>query len=243
MPIGWARSLASSYRRHRFLALFCVMLFTMVAHAALDEVAPATNALEWLLALSLGAAVLSLELGRRARLLLVLAGGFVVFRLSEPWLGIHGLFSLSQVLFALAGLLAVALMAGSALRSGRVDSERIFAALDAYLLAAFVFGVVYWVLDREFPGSFGPEAQATLTPRRAIYLSFVVISTLGFGDIVPISGAAQGIVTVEAVGGQMYLAVLVARLVSLYSAHEFAGRRDGEVEPDPAPPPDPPQKG
>ena len=197
----------------------------MAAHAAVDAVAPAANVLEWLLALSLGAAVLSLELGRRARLLLVLAGGFVVFRLAEPWLGIP-LFSASQVLFALAGLLAVALMARHALRGGRVDSERIFAALDAYLLAAFVFGVVYWVLDREVPGSFGPESLGVLTPRRAVYLSFVVISTLGFGDIVPVSGAAQGLVTVEAVGGQMYLAVLVARLVSLYSADEHAQRRD-----------------
>ena len=240
MSIGWARSLVSGYRRRRFLALFCVMLFTMVVHAALDEVAPAANALEWLLALSLGAAVLSLELGRRARLLFVLAGGFVVFRLAEPWLGIPGLFSLSQVLFALAGLLAVVLIAGSALRGGRVDSERIFAALDAYLLTAFVFGVVYWVLDREFPGSFGPEVQVAFTPRRAVYLSFVVISTLGFGDIVPTSGVAQGLVTVEAVGGQMYLAVLVARLVSLYSAHEFAGRGNPGAGRGPAPPPDPP---
>jgi hypothetical protein len=41
-----------------------------------------------------------------------------------------------------------------------------------------------------------------------------------------VSGAARGLVTVEAVGGQMYLAVLVARLVSLYSAHEFYERRD-----------------
>jgi hypothetical protein len=216
----------SGYRRHRFLALFCVLLFTMAAHSAVETLAPAANAIEWLLALSLGASVLSLEIGRRARLLLVLAGGFLVFRLAEPWLGVPSLLSLSHVLFALAGLLAVTLMAGHALRSGRVDSERIFAALDAYLLAAFVFGVAYWVLDREWPGSFGPESPHGLTPRRAIYLSFVVISTLGFGDIVPASGTAQGLVTVEAVGGQMYLAVLVARLVSLYSAHEFSGRKD-----------------
>lgn len=218
------RSLLSRYRRHRFGFLFGVLLFTMAAYAAVDELAPAANALEWLLALSLGAAVLSLELGRRARLLTVLAGGFVVFRLAEPWLGIP-LFTHSQVLFALAGLLAVALMVRHALRGGSVDSERIFAALDAYLLAAFVFGVAYWALDRVVPGSFGPEPLGALTPRRAVYLSFVVISTLGFGDIVPM-GAAQGLVTVEAVGGQMYLAVLVARLVSLYSAAEHSRRRD-----------------
>jgi hypothetical protein len=223
-PIVRARALVNGYRRHRFLALFAVLLFTTAAHSTL-EAAGAGSALEWLLALSLGAAVLSLEIGRRERLLLALAGGFVALRLAAPWFGVVPLFSLSQGLFALAGLLAVVLMAGHALRGGRVDSERIFAALDAYLLAAFVFGVAYWALDREFSGSFGPGSQA-LPLSRAIYLSFVVISTLGFGDIVPVGGAAQGLVTVQAVGGQMYLAVLVARLVSLYTADEHARRRD-----------------
>ncbi len=221
---GAARSLLRGYRRHRFLALFAVLLFTMAAHATLEALG-AVSALEWLLALSLGAAVLSLELGHRERLLVALAGGFVVLRLVDPWLGVAPLFSISQGFFALAGLVAVMLMARHALRGGRVDAERIFAALDAYLLAAVVFGVGYWALDREWPGSFGPESQP-LTPSRAVYLSFVVISTLGLGDIVPVSGPAQGLVSVEAVGGQMYLAVLVARLVSLYSAHEFAGRGD-----------------
>jgi hypothetical protein len=214
------------YRRHRFLALFAMLIFTIAVHSAVEAIAPAVNALEWLLALSLGAAVLSLELGRRARLLLWLAGAFLVFRLAEPWLGIPAIFPLSQILFALAGLLAVGLMAKSALGGGHVNSERIFAALDAYLLAAFVFGVLYALLDREWPGSFAHASETALTPRSAAYLSFVVISTLGFGDIVPTSGPAQGIVMVEAVGGQMYLAVLVARLVSLYSAREFSQRGD-----------------
>jgi hypothetical protein len=218
--------LLSGYRQHRFLALFVVLLVTMASHASLEALAPGASLLEWLLALSLGAAVLGLELTRRARLLLALAGSFALLRLAEPWLGVRILFALSQALFALAGLLAVALIARHALRGGRVDAERIFAALDAYLLTACVFGVVYWVLDREWPGSFALGPQERLDLPRALYLSFVVISTLGLGDIVPVGAAARGLVSVEAVGGQMYLAVLVARLVSLYSAHEFSQRRD-----------------
>ena len=89
-----------------------------------------------------------------------------------------------EPLFALAGLTAALLIARHALRGGRVDAERIFAALDAYLLAAFVFGVAYWVLDRQWPGSFGVGAEGPLDPQRAVYLSFVVISTLGFGGCV-----------------------------------------------------------
>jgi len=213
----------SGYRQHRFLALFVVLLFTMAGHASIEALAPGANVLEWLLALSLGSAVLSLQLARRARLLLALAGGFALLRLAAPWLGVGSLFELSQVLFALAGLTAALLIARHALRGGRVDAERIFAALDAYLLAAIVFGVAYWALDRQWPGSFGVGAQGPLDPQRAVYLSFVVISTLGFGDIVPVSGTARGLVTVEAVGGQMYLAVLVARLVSLYARDNDAG--------------------
>jgi hypothetical protein len=50
----------------------------------------------------------------------------------------------------------------------------------------------------------------------AIYYSFVTLATLGYGDIVPRSEVARGLTIMEAVAGQLYLAVLVARLVSLY---------------------------
>jgi voltage-gated potassium channel len=63
-----------------------------------------------------------------------------------------------------------------------------------------------------------PRSNETdLSLSRATYLSFVTIATLGYGDIVPKSELAQSLAIVEAVGGQMYLAVLIARLVSLYS--------------------------
>jgi len=48
-------------------------------------------------------------------------------------------------------------------------------------------------------------------------ISFVTLAMLGYGDVLPRSELAQSLAIVEAVGGQMYLAVLIARLVSLYS--------------------------
>jgi hypothetical protein len=51
----------------------------------------------------------------------------------------------------------------------------------------------------------------------AIYFSFVTLATLGYGDVVPASGPARALAMLEAVFGQLYLVVLVARLVSLYS--------------------------
>jgi Ion channel len=100
------------------------------------------------------------------------------------------------------------------LRSGAVDAERIFAALDAYLLAGLVFGMCYWLLGRVDPVAFN---ETDLSLARAIYFSFVTLATLGYGDVVPRRELVQSLAIVEAVGGQMYLAVLIARLVSLYS--------------------------
>jgi voltage-gated potassium channel len=124
---------------------------------------------------------------------------------------------LSQTLWVAACLLSIAVTARHALGPGLVDSERLLAALDAYLLAGLVFGVCYWVLERSWPASFGSPSASDLDLARAIYFSFVTIATLGYGDIVPASDAARGLAVLEAVGGQMYVAVLVARLVSLYS--------------------------
>jgi Ion channel len=98
-----------------------------------------------------------------------------------------------------------------------VDGERILAALDVYLLAGLAFAVGYWVLDQTWPASFGLASGRHLDLPGAIYFSFVTIATLGYGDIVPVSEAARGLAILEAVGGQMYLAVLVARLVTLYT--------------------------
>jgi voltage-gated potassium channel Kch len=52
----------------------------------------------------------------------------------------------------------------------------------------------------------------------ATYYSFVTLATIGYGDIVPRTDVARGLAIVEGVGGQLFLAVLVARLLSLYSA-------------------------
>ena len=114
-------------------------------------------------------------------------------------------------------VLAIVALARQAFRRGAVESERIFAALDAYLLAGLIFGVCYLILEQSWPASFGTAAANDLDPSGAVYFSFVTIATLGYGDIAPVSEAARGLAILEAVAGQLYIAVLVARLVGLYT--------------------------
>lgn len=205
------------YRRHRFAWLFFSLLLTLAAHPALEALVSGFNPLELLLAVNLVAATASAAHERGIRVLLLLGVAFAVARGIRAVLGIETLLPISQVLWILASLLAMATTARHALRAGVVDAEHIFAALDAYLLAGLIFAVCYWLFDQTWPASFGVASASDLDLARAIYFSFVTLATLGYGDVVPASDSARGLAILEAVSGQMYLTVLVARLVSLYA--------------------------
>lgn len=106
------------------------------------------------------------------------------------------------------------------LRGDAVTGEKISAAICVYILIgltwAFLFSVTY-VLQ---PTSFRIENPGL---SHFIYYSFVTLSTLGYGDITPLSQPARALSYVEAITGQLYLTVLVARLVGLHIAH--AGKK------------------
>jgi voltage-gated potassium channel Kch len=149
---------------------------------------------------------------RRTLLVATVAVGFA--RLLTAWFDhpaisvvILGLWTLIAI-FAIAGALSFTMSGDS------VDAERIYAALSAYMLAGLFFGLFYWAIEQIGTGAF--TAASPITRMTALYFSFVTLATLGYGDIVPRTDIARGVAIVEAVGGQLFLAVMVARLVSLY---------------------------
>jgi hypothetical protein len=117
------------------------------------------------------------------------------------------------------------------LHSGRVTSDKIFAAICVYLLAGFVWTYGYALLEDVRPGSFADSTEASRTDDVARitqfrYFSFATLTTLGYGDILPRSSTARTMAVLEAVMGQIYLAVLVARLVGLHIVHTHAADRE-----------------
>jgi len=216
--------LLERYRRHRYAWLFAALLATFGARPVLEGFGSDRDPFHWLVAASLCVAALGLARERGMRWLVALAAAFVVVRATQAALAVEPARPYDALLWSAGFALAAVSCVRHALGAGRVDAERIFAALDAYLLAALLFGVAYWALDRSQPGSFAGAVGADgLDVREAIYLSFVTIASLGYGDLVPRSEGARGLAIVEVVGGQMYLAVLVARLVSLYAREKDAG--------------------
>ena len=97
-----------------------------------------------------------------------------------------------------------------------VSPNIIYASIVAYLLLAVMWAFIYKVIETLQPGSFSASQKIVGEGRSLFsYYSFVTITTLGYGDITPIKGAARAFSMLEAVIGQIYLVVLVARLVGM----------------------------
>lgn len=206
-----------AYERRRFAALFCTLLLTLAAEPALAHLFPGSDVLVALLTLNLIAAVCSALPRRYAWPAMAFVAVFLVFRVLRGFFADAALGAISDVAWAIVCISAATVAVQYAFRSGGMHTERIFAALDAYLIAGIVFGLCYARIEQVWPGSFAQSVPGAMTPIRALYFSFVTLVTLGYGDIVPNNDAVRGIVVLEAIGGHLYVVVLVARLVTLYS--------------------------
>ncbi|MGD8503740.1 MAG: ion channel [Syntrophobacterales bacterium] len=101
-------------------------------------------------------------------------------------------------------------------REKKVTFEVISGAICGYLLIGLTWAFVYSVLESFNAGSFQlPEGQGTTISHFAYY-SFVTLTTLGYGDITPLSGPARSLALLEAITGQLYIAIMIAGLVGVY---------------------------
>ena len=217
--MGHLRSVIIRYHRRRFAILFFSLLFTLVGQPLLAELRADLDLVGVFLAVNLLAVTLGTVAEGRWRPLAVLAALFIAARGIHLIADLPVVLSASEAFFSAAALLACAATLRFVLRGGIVDSERIYAALSVYLLAGLLFGVAYHAMESVWPGSLRLTSAEMVpaVPRltASIYFSFVTLATLGYGDIVPLSPLARAAAMLEAVGAQLYLAVLIARLVSL----------------------------
>jgi len=219
---GRLRDLGRAYVRQRYAILFYTLLLTMVAAPVFAALEFPGGLIELLLATNLLAAVVPVGTTKSRSALLTVTTVVWLGRPIAAWLDHPALSAMTLGLWTLIGMLAAAAALRFAMRATSVDAEHLYAALSAYLLAGIFFGSFYWVLEQIGPGTFA--ATGDFSRMSALYFSFVTLATLGYGDIVPRTDVARGLAIVEGVGGQLFLAVMVARLVSLYSRAEPTAR-------------------
>ena len=93
--------------------------------------------------------------------------------------------------------------------SRRITLDTVAAGLCVYLLVGLAFGYAHLLVDASVASAYSTQ----LTDQDAMYLSFVTLTTVGFGDVVPSSGPARAVTIIESVLGQLYLVSVIAVLV------------------------------
>lgn len=116
---------------------------------------------------------------------------------------------------AMVGLAGV--LFGRVVAPGAVDAQRLYVATSTYLVTGFAFATVYQVIARLHPGAFRglPDGGQVLS-QALVYFGFMTLTTVGYGDITPQTPLTRALATLEAAGGQLYLAILVGRLIGLH---------------------------
>lgn len=137
-----------------------------------------------------------------------------------------GSYEINTLFFSLSGaffmLMVIYVMIHDIFQTSVVDGPIIVGSVSIYILVGLFFGFVYLSIEYFHPQSFNFISEKTVGVENIsemIYFSFITLTTLGYGDIAPISMFAKIASSIEAILGQVYLTVLVARLVGLSIVH------------------------
>lgn len=139
---------------------------------------------------------------------------------------INQTFSLiSQLIFAIY-------LGGAAYWIGRdiftapnVTVDTVRGGVSVYFLIGFLWALLYGIVHTLNPSAFSQPLIQQRSYLRTIHFSFTTLTTLGYGDIVPLSEVAQVLTNLEAIVGQMYSSVLIAILIGSYLAQRDNQRR------------------
>ncbi len=119
-----------------------------------------------------------------------------------------------------------------------MTSDRLWGAASAYLMIGLLWSFLFAIVDRSNPGSFAVRGTIEALPLHdLIYFSFSSLTTTGFGDIVPVGRVAKTAATLQVIIGQLFIAILIAKLVGVYPTvrrekgrEELDLREDGSIE-------------
>lgn len=203
--------------RFRYSLLFFALLAMMFAPFLLPrQIEPVVMVIAFLF-LMLAALAAAAETRRRFRIGTALALiTVVVWSIPDGerlWLRV-----LSDVLSIAFFIYVASTVLAHVVRSSQIDIEMVFGSVCVYLFLALIWAFAYQLLTEIDAGALLRSGESLpLNEGWHVYFSFVTLTTLGYGDIAPVSAFARLLAVTEAFIGQLFLVVLVARVVGLYT--------------------------
>jgi voltage-gated potassium channel len=210
------------FRRFSTVQLLIALALFFISAPFVEEIEGGELIVSGLFSLVLVAGVVAVANSKRV---LVIAIVLAIPAIAGRWINHFYPALIPPAVFLVAGLILIAFVVGNllrfVLRAPSVNTEVLCASISAYLMLGLMWTMAYWLVDQLTPGgafSFNTNAgPRSINGFDGFYFSFITLSTVGFGDITPVSRMARWLAAMEAMTGLLYVAVLIARLVSMYS--------------------------
>jgi len=205
------------------LAFFIFALYPMIEVGAISP---------WWLDIAFGlfmviAATFLFEPRTIVKLFIALLVVTVLVRIAEYAVPSRAIATVDATLVMATSVALGALFIARVTRDGRINIHRIVGACGTFLLLGLVFSQAYKLIALYVPHAFailGKPTEPGDMDYRFIYYSFITLTSTGYGDITPLHPYTRSLAIFEAIAGQLYLAVLIARLVGLEMEYREAQR-------------------
>jgi voltage-gated potassium channel len=208
-------------RQHNFFYLIAALLFLLIAMPLFRDLTgteyPIVSELAFSVFLIIG--IWSLPGTKNWFLLgivLVTLGiGCNFLALAGSWYFFNYISLISYIIFL---LLTISLAIKQVVSSGPINANRVIGAICIYLLLSLIWSLFYVLVNMLIPGSFNVQIGGAPFQQvhHFMYYSFVTITTLGYGDIIPIRETARALSNIETIFGQFYIAILVGGVVAAF---------------------------
>jgi hypothetical protein len=212
--------LTEFWRQEYALSVFCVFLVLVIfiVNPLVAAGFMGRYLLDAFASLVLVSGVIAIAQNRR---LAALAAVVVCVSIVSRWLAdthpLPGITLVCEVSSLATLLLLTGVVLAHVFKPGDITVHRVQGAVAVYLLLGMVWAHAYFLVLLFHPGAFNTPSTATSIDQmpQFVYYSFITLTTVGYGDITPVHPFARSLATLEALFGQLYPAILIARLVSL----------------------------
>jgi len=218
MPIEQARLRLTSVFTQRCVYLFAALLLLIVLVPFFEGTAQGRILLNIINVLVLVTSAVAVSRSRTCFTLAIVLGGAAIgcqlasVALSEPHL-LH----VSRASSAAFYFLTLCYLLAYVFRNEVLTVDKLYGAAAAYLMLGVLWGYFYMLLLASHPGAVASSGQPII---EIVYFSFTVLTSTGFGDIVPTHPVARMLCVVEQTAGVLFIAILIARLASTYHPSE-----------------------
>lgn len=216
------KAVTSKFKQGHYLYLLIALLVQLLAFPFFEATAGKGIGISILSSITVIVAIYAAGMGKKQLWVALGLGGFAFLGIwyvlfIEPRYYVAMISVISRLAFF---VYLIALILISLFRAKQVTPNTIYGVASVYMLIGFSFAILYIFMESFWSGSFYIDASRNLDGRLDfsdfVYLSFTTLTTLGYGDITPISPYARSATSLQAILGVLYIAILISRFVSIF---------------------------